>query len=200
MQISPRDDLPVPAERTVYEAEATTNTLTGNGKRYTYSTLHASGGGYVGYLGLGNKLQFNNVMADKAGEYLLTIYYMTEGLRTSQLLVNGEQVGDTVKFKGNYDMIKTFNPEGMGWKMIPVKLNEGSNTITLQAYPDMWGPNIDRITLHPLQVDADAINEVSQTVPVDAQGIYDLSGRSLPAPPDSGVYIQNGKKYLKQRK
>ena len=199
MQVSPRDDLPVPAERTVYEAEATTNTLTGNGKRYTYSTLHASGGGYVGYLGLGNKLQFNNVVADKAGEYLLTIYYMTEGLRTSQLLVNGEQVGDTVKFKGNYDMIKTFNPEGMGWKMIPVKLNEGSNTITLQAYPDMWGPNIDRITLHPLQVDADAINEVSQTVPVDAQGIYDLSGRSLPAPPDSGVYIQNGKKYLKQR-
>ncbi|MGN1256586.1 MAG: glycoside hydrolase family 97 catalytic domain-containing protein [Bacteroidaceae bacterium] len=200
MQVSTRDDLDVPAERVTYEAESMSNMLTGNGKRNSYSTLHASGGGYVGYIGLGNKLQFNKVMADKAGDYLLTVYYMTEGLRVTQLLVNGEQVGDTVKFQGNYDMVKTFNPEGMGWKMIPVKLKEGANTITFQSYADMWGPNFDRITIHPLQVDGDGVKDVSQAVFTDDKSVYNLSGVHLPTPPDSGVFIQSGKKYLKQRK
>ena len=196
MQVSPRDDLPVPADRTVYEAEATANTLTGNGKRYTYNSLHASGGGYVGYVGLGNKLQFNNVEVSQAGDYLLTIYYMTEGLRVCKLMVNDEQVGDTVKFHGNHDMIKTFNPEGMGWKMIPVKLKAGTNTITLQSYTDMWGPNFDRITLHPLAASTpDGVGSVAPAVKVEAGAIYDLTGMQLKSVPDSGIYVRGGKKY-----
>ena len=196
MQVSPRDDLPVPADRTVYEAEATANTLTGNGKRYTYNSLHASGGGYVGYVGLGNKLQFNNVEVSQAGDYLLTIYYMTEGLRVCKLMVNDEQVGDTVKFHGNHDMIKTFNPEGMGWKMIPVKLKAGTNTITLQSYTDMWGPNFDRITLHPLTAPTpDGIGSVAPAVKVESGAIYDLTGMQLKSVPDSGIYVRGGKKY-----
>ena len=196
MQVSPRDDLPVPADRTVYEAEATANTLTGNGKRYTYNSLHASGGGYVGYVGLGNKLQFNNVEVSQAGDYLLTIYYMTEGLRVCKLMVNDEQVGDTVKFHGNHDMIKTFNPEGMGWKMIPVKLKAGTNTITLQSYTDLWGPNFDRITLHPLAASTpDGVGPVAPAVKVEAGAIYDLTGMQLKSVPDSGIYVRGGKKY-----
>ena len=196
MQVSPRDDLPVPADRTVYEAEATANTLTGNGKRYTYNSLHASGGGYVGYVGLGNKLQFNNVEVSQAGDYLLTIYYMTEGLRVCKLMVNDEQVGDTVKFHGNHDMIKTFNPEGMGWKMIPVKLKAGTNTITLQSYTDMWGPNFDRITLHPLTAPTpDGVGSVAPAVKVESGAIYDLTGMQLKSVPDSGIYVRGGKKY-----
>lgn len=196
MQVSPRDDLPVPADRTVYEAEATANTLTGNGKRYTYNSLHASGGGYVGYVGLGNKLQFNNVEVSQAGDYLLTIYYMTEGLRVCKLMVNDEQVGDTVKFHGNHDMIKTFNPEGMGWKMIPVKLKAGTNTITLQSYADGWAPNFDRITLHPLAASTpDGVGSVAPAVKVESGAIYDLTGMQLKSVPDSGIYVRGGKKY-----
>lgn len=218
MQVSPLDNLDVPQERVTYEAESTGNTLTGNTARKTYSTLHASGGGFVGNLGLGGKLQFNHIKAERTGEYLLTIYFISRDTRKAKLLVNGEQIGDTITFRDNGDCTKSWDPEGMGWMMIPVKLQKGSNnTITIQSFTDMWAPNFDRITIHPILTEEEitGIDVPKNTTPYPSRNggeIYDLSGRKIKVQGSqrkedssffthhsslkNGIYIENGKKRL----
>lgn len=196
VQVSPRADLDSPVERVTYEAESTVNTLTGDARRDTYSPLHASAGGYVTYVGKGSMLQFNNVVADHDGEYMLTIYYITQDKRNAKLLVNGEMLCDPLVFNGNDDMTHTYSPEGMGWKMVPVRLKAGRNTITLQSYADGWAPNFDRITLHPLAAPTpDGVGSVAPAVKVEAGAIYDLTGMRLSSVPDRGIYVRGGKKY-----
>ena len=196
VQVSPRADLDTPVERVTYEAESTVNTLTGDARCATYSPLHASAGGYVTYVGKGSMLQFNNVVADHDGEYMLTIYYITQDKRNAKLLVNGEVLCDPLVFNGNDDMTHTYSPEGMGWKMVPVRLKAGRNTITLQSYADGWAPNFDRITLHPLAASTpDGIGSVAPAGKVESGAIYDLTGMQLKSVPDSGIYVRGGKKY-----
>ena len=208
MQVSPLDNLDVPQERITYEAEASVNTLTGKATRKTYSSLHASAGGFVGDLGLGAKLQFNRIKADRDGKYLLTIYYISKDTRTAKLLVNGEQVGDTITFMNNGDCTSTWNPEGMGWKMIPVTLKKGSsNTITIQSFDNEWSPNFDRITLYPILTDEEVTGLTPNPSPNGEGVVYDLSGRMMKSQPNSqfsilnsqlkkGLYIINGKKHI----
>lgn len=196
VQVSPHADLDTPVERVTYEAEATANTLTAGVRRATYSPLHASAGGYVTHVGNGGMLQFNNVKADRDGDYMLTIYYITQDQRNAKLLVNGEVLCDPLVFYGNDDMTRTYSPEGMGWKMVPVRLKAGRNTITLQSYADGWAPNFDRITLHPLAASTpDGVGSVAPAVKVEAGAIYDLTGMQLKSVPDSGIYVRGGKKY-----
>lgn len=196
VQVSPRAGLDTPVERVTYEAESTVNTLTGDARRATYSPLHASAGGYVTYVGKGSMLQFNNVVADHDGDYMLTIYYITQDKRNAKLLVNGEVLCDSLVFNGNDDMTHTYSPEGMGWKMVPVRLKAGRNTITLQSYADGWAPNFDRITLHPLAASTpDGVGSVAPAVKVESGAIYDLTGMQLKSVPDSGIYVRDGKKY-----
>ena len=196
VQVSPRADLDTPVERVTYEAESTVNTLTGDARCATYSPLHASAGGDVTYVGKGSMLQFNNVVADHDGEYMLTIYYITQDKRNAKLLVNGEVLCDPLVFNGNDDMTHTYSPEGMGWKMVPVRLKAGRNTITLQSYADGWAPNFDRITLHPLAASTpDGVGSVAPAVKVESGAIYDLTGMQLKSVPDSGIYVRGGKKY-----
>lgn len=196
VQVSPRADLDTPVERVTYEAESTVNTLTGDARRATYSPLHASAGGYVTYVGKGSMLQFNNVVADHDGDYMLTIYYITQDKRNAKLLVNGEMLCDPLVFNGNDDMTHTYSPEGMGWKMVPVRLKAGRNTITLQSYADGWAPNFDRITLHPLAASTpDGVGSVAPAVKVESGAIYDLTGMRLSSVPDRGIYVRGGKKY-----
>lgn len=196
MQVSPHADLDTPVERVTYEAEATANTLTAEARRATYSPLHASAGGYVTHVGNGSMLQFNDVKADRDGDYMLTIYYITQDQRNAKLLVNGEVLCDPLVFYGNDDMTKTYSPEGMGWKMVPVRLKAGRNTITLQSYADGWAPNFDRITLHPLTAPTpDGVAPVAPAVKVESGAIYDLTGMRLDSEPDSGIYVRGGKKY-----
>lgn len=196
VQLSPQADLDVPVERTTYEAEATANTLTGNTKRKTYSAFHASGGGFVGDLGLGGKLQWNRIKADHTGDYILTIYFISRDTRTAKLLVNGEQVGDTITFRDNGDCTGTWDPEGMSWKMIPVTLKEGStNTVCIQSFDDLWAPNFDRITIQPVPSDDD-ITGIPSPTPENENAIYALNGYKLSGTPRHGVYIKDGKKIL----
>lgn len=196
VQVSPRAGLGTPVERVTYEAEATANTLTAGVRRATYSPLHASAGGYVTHVGNGGMLQFNNVKADRDGDYMLTIYYITQDQRNAKLLVNGEVLCDPLVFYGNDDMTHTYNPEGMGWKMVPVRLKAGDNTITIQSYADGWAPNFDRITLHPLTAPKpDGVAPVEPAVKVESGAIYDLTGMQLKSVPDSGIYVRGGKKY-----
>ena len=205
VQISPDSNLDVPKERTTYEAEASGNSLSGSAKRKEYDALHASGGGFVGDLGNGAKIQFNRVKASHTGEYILTIYYISRDTRPAKLYVNGEQIGDTITFRDNGDCTSSWNPDGMGWKMFPVTLNEGSrNTVTIQAFDDLWAPNFDRITLHPVLSD----DEVTGISPKDLKdfkdfkdlkdlGCYSLDGRKLAGIPSKGIYIHDGKKVLR---
>lgn len=196
MQVSPRADLDTPVERVTYEAEATANTLTAEARRATYSPLHASAGGYVTHVGNGSMLQFNDVKAARDGDYMLTIYYITQDQRKAKLLVNGEVLCDPLVFYGNDDMTKTYSPEGMGWKMVPVRLKAGRNTITIQSYADGWAPNFDRITLHPLTAPTpDGVAPVEPAVKVEPGAIYDLTGMRLNSVPYSGIYVRGGKKY-----
>lgn len=205
MQVSPLDNLDVPQERVTYEAEASTNTLTGKSTRKTYSSLHASAGGFVGDIGLGSKLQFNNIKASRTGRYLLTIYYITKDTRTAKLFVNGEQVGDAITFQSNGDCTNTWNPEGMGWKMIPITLNEGSNnTVTIQAFDDEWSPNFDRITIHPI-LSEEEVTWIDGGNPEHYEmyethetygGCYSIEGVRLSDIPTAGIFIKNGKKRL----
>lgn len=200
MQISPDSNLDVPLDRTTYEAES--GTLSGGAKSKEYNALHASGGKFVGDLGNGGKIQFNRVKATHTGDYILTIYYISRDTRPAKLLVNDEQISDTIFFQSNGDCTSTWNPEGMGWKMIPIKLNEGTrNTITIQAYDDRWAPNFDRITIHPVLSDEEITG-------IDPKGLnpkapndpnyYALDGRKLAGVPSKGLYIHDGKKLLKQ--
>lgn len=196
IQLSPQDDLDVPLERTTYEAEASANTLTGSTKRKTYSSLHASGGGFVGDLGLGGKLQWNRIKASHTGEYILTIYSISRDTRMAKLLINGEQVGDTITFRDNGDCTGTWDPEGMSWKMIPITLKEGNtNTVAIQSFDDLWAPNFDRITIHPVLSDDDITGIPSPTAETD-KAIYALNGCKLSGTPRHGVYIKDGKKIL----
>lgn len=200
MQISPNDNLDVPLERTTYEAEASSNYLTGSAKRKSYDALHASGGSYVGDVGNGAKIQFKRIKATHDGEYILTIYYISADTRPAKLLVNDEQVGDSIFFQSNGDCTSSWNPEGMSWKMIPITLKKGStNTITIQAYDDLWGPNFDRITIHPVLSDEEVVSMKSLTPdsnPVVDENTYTLDGRIINSHSAKGVYIKNGKKRL----
>ena len=207
MQLSPQDNLDVPQERTTYEAEATANTLTGKTTRKTYTSIHASGGGFVGDLGQGGKLQFNRIKAERTGPYLLTIYFISADTRKAKLLVNDEQVGDTVTFNSNGDCTSSWNPEGMSWMMIPITLYEGSNnTITIQSYDDLWAPNFDRITIHRILTDEELTGISSPKAPHEGREFpitrgdktYSLDGRKLSAAPSKGIVICDGKKVLVQ--
>ena len=203
MQISPNDNLAVPLERTTYEAESTNNTLAGGAKKKTYDALHASAGGFVGDLGLGGKIQFNRIRASHSGDYILTIYYISHDTRPAKLLVNDVQVGDTIFFQGNGDCTSSWDPDGMGWKMFPITLNEGTkNTITIQAFDDLWAPNFDRITIHPILSDEEITgivpNKMTSFTPYQDDNYYTPDGRKLASVPQKGIYIHDGKKLLKQ--
>ena len=206
VQISPDANLDVPLERTTYEAEASANTLTGSAKRKSYDALHASGGSFVGDEGKGAKIQFNRIKASHTGDYILTIYYISHDTRTAKLLVNDVQIGDTIFYQGNGDCTSSWDPDGIGWKMFPIKLNEGNtNTITIQAFDDLWSPNFDRITIHPVLSD-DEVTGIDSKVLKDLKDLndpyvtnyYSLDGRKLSAVPSKGIYINDGKKILKQ--
>lgn len=200
IQVSPDGYLDVPQERITYEAEASANTLSGRANRKTYSSLHASNGGFVGDLGLGSKLQFNRIKADRTGEYLLTIYFISKDTRTAKLFVNGEQIGDTIIFKSNGDCTDTWDPNGMSWKMIPIKLEKGSNnTVTIQSFDNEWSPNFDRITIHPI-LSEDEVTKLESLSPnpspVGEGNTYTLDGLRINGHPTEGIYIKNGKKHF----
>ena len=202
VQISPDDNLAVPLERTTYEAESSSNNLSGGAKAKEYDALHASGGKFVGDLGLGGQIQFNRIKATHSGDYILTIYYISKDTRPAKLFVNDVQIGDTIYYQSNGDNSSTWNPEGMGWKMFPITLNKGSNnTITIQAFDDLWAPNFDRITIHPVLSDEEVTG-------IDLRGLkgfkdlnninyYALDGHKLAGVPAKGIYIHDGKKILK---
>ena len=127
---------PAPTQSTSYEAESAVL----GGSAVIASCPACSGGEKVGGLGLGagNNVTFNNVYVAKAGEYLMQVDSMTEGLRSYLYSVNG----------GSYQTLNCgggsfFLPAGT---TVPVYLQKGMNTIQFGS-PVSYPPDLDRIII-----------------------------------------------------
>jgi alpha-galactosidase len=125
-----------PAASTSYEAEFAVL----GGSAVIASCPSCSGGEKVGGLGLGagNNVTFNNVSVAKAGEYLMQVDSMTQGLRSYLYSVNG----------GSYQTLNC----GGGSFFLPasttvlVYLQKGLNTIEFGS-PVSYPPDLDRIVI-----------------------------------------------------
>jgi alpha-galactosidase len=133
---------------TKYEAESSTNTLSGSAVAQTCSGC--SGGKNVGYIGNGTSgsngtLQFNNVSVSTAGSHQLVISYIdgdssTYGIgtsRTASISVNGG-TAFTVSFPATGDWSEVVTTT------VAVNLNAGNNTIKF-SNSSAWTPDIDKI-------------------------------------------------------
>jgi len=122
---------------TGYEAEAPANTLTGNAGLAGCDAC--SGQQKVGNLYLGGALAVNGVQAAQAGAYQLNVAYVTADPRSAIISANGGPA-TTVDF-----------PPTGGWGItatvtVPVRLNAGANTITIDSGSG-FSPDIDAIAL-----------------------------------------------------
>ncbi len=127
---------PAPTSSTSYEAESAVL----GGSAVIASCPACSGGEKVGGLGLGagNNVTFNNVYVEKAGEYLMQVDSMTQGLRSYLYSVNG----------GSY---QTLNCGGGSFFLpasttVPVYLQKGTNTVEFGS-PVSYPPDLDRIVI-----------------------------------------------------
>ncbi|MFT4028558.1 MAG: glycoside hydrolase family 97 catalytic domain-containing protein [Protaetiibacter sp.] len=137
---------PLPFDGTadrVLEAEAGGNVRTGSAA--VYSCPGCSGGSKVGYLGNGATVQFSDVQAPAAGDYVLRVGYLAEDPRSFTVSVNGgapQEVSPPRSGLGNDG-----NPSG--WDIVrdvdvPVTLAAGANTVTI-GNASAYAPDIDRI-------------------------------------------------------
>ena len=113
-------------------------TITGdkNGK-------YSSGGAHVGYIGSGadNAVTFENVNVDKAGEYVLRIYYVSGERRSLSVDVNGSKAATLDGLYANRN-----DWSGIAAADTKVNLKAGANTIKLYN-ANAYGPSIDRIAV-----------------------------------------------------
>ncbi len=195
VQISPKADLPTPVAYTTYEAEAPVNTRSSGVTVNDVDATHASGGKQVNNLGVGRKLTFNKVEATHGkGRYVLSLYYSTVDERKAEILVNNKSQG-TVTFKGNANRANTYGPEGMGLYRMEVELQEGDNTIALQAPQDGWSPNFDRITLAPLATGDTGLTALPHQAERTPSGpVYSLDGQLVAQ--DASTFRGKGGLYL----
>jgi alpha-galactosidase len=127
---------PASSPSTSYEAE----TAILGGSAVIASCPNCSGGEKVGGLGLGaeNNVTFNNVYAPRAGEYLMQVDSMTQGLRSYLYSVNGGPFQTLNAGGGSF-----FLPAST---TVPVYLDKGLNTIQFGS-PVSYPPDLDRIVI-----------------------------------------------------
>jgi len=127
-------------ELTKYEAESTDN-LFHLVSRPTDTDGLCSGNKFVGNIGTGNSLTFQKVQAPVAGDYAMTIFYMSLDARSAYVKVNGAN-------SMSYDFNSTdgWGGNGLGFKTVIVTLKEGDNSIEM-GNAASFGPNIDRIVI-----------------------------------------------------
>jgi chitodextrinase len=124
---------------TVYEADASANTLSGGAVVQACSAC--LDGNKVGYIGDGATLTFPKVTAAQAGSHTLTIYYVdADAGRSGTLTVNGTST--TVTFHGTNDSNWNFVQS----LTVTVNLNAGNNTVEF-SNPSGWSADIDHLTL-----------------------------------------------------
>jgi hypothetical protein len=133
-----------------YEAESSANTLGGAAVRSSNGA--ASGGSYVGYVGLGagNTLTFNNVSAAAAGRYRMVVSYANGELGEGASNYNSNIVDRYADVSVNGAAAsRSYFRNTLGWSnfrttVIDVDLQAGNNTITF-SNSAKYAPDIDRI-------------------------------------------------------
>ena len=135
-----------------YEAEASGNTRGGTAVITTDSA--ASGGKYVGYIGLGaaNTLTFNNVTVSAAGTYRMVITYANGELGDGASNYNSNIVDRSADISVNGGIAKkVYFRNTLGWSnyrttVVDVTLAAGNNTIKF-SNSSAYAPNIDKIEI-----------------------------------------------------
>jgi hypothetical protein len=135
---------------TNYEAEASGNTRGGAAVITTDSA--ASGGKYVGYIGLGaaNTLTINNVAVSAAGTYRMVITYANGELGDGATNYNSNIVDRSADISVNGGIAKkVYFRNTLGWSnyrttVMDVTLAAGNNTIKF-SNSSAYAPNIDKI-------------------------------------------------------
>nr|WTB34505.1 carbohydrate-binding protein [Streptomyces sp. NBC_00830] len=127
-------------KKTAYEAESPANTLSGNASIAECGAC--SGTHKVGNLYTGGKLQFNDVVATKAGHYMIDVSYISGDARPAKISSNGNGA-TSLKFPATADWgtVETVT--------VPVTLKAGTNTITIDSGDD-YAPDIDQIAVPQL--------------------------------------------------
>ncbi len=132
---------PAPAT-TSYEAES--GTLSGGA--VIASSGYCSGGSKVGYIGgisSNGICVINNVYAATAGTYRMHVYYVSADNRTFYVTVNnGGFVGLPCPGSGNWNTVCSISMD--------ITLNAGNNTIKFDNGAGAYAPDLDRITITPL--------------------------------------------------
>ncbi len=135
-----------------YEAEASGNTR--GGTAVVGSNTAASGGQYVGYVGLGsaNTLTFNNVSAAAAGTYRMVITYANGELGGGASNYNSNIVDRYANISVNGGTAqKVFFRNTLGWSnyrttVVDITLQAGNNTITF-SNSAAYAPDLDKIAI-----------------------------------------------------
>jgi hypothetical protein len=96
------------------------------------------GKGFADFGGAGSSVEWGNVLAEKAGEFMLTFRYAASSNRPCELVVNGEKVG-----RLNFDSTGGWT----NWKTIEMKASfkQGGNSVKVVSISD--GPNLDAMAV-----------------------------------------------------
>lgn len=120
-----------------YEAEAEGNIVSGNAS--ISDSPVASGGKKVGGMYQGSSLQFTNVNVSAAGEYTITVYYISGDPRPFNISANG----GARQFE---EPPKTADWGTVGTYEVTLPLNAGANTILIDDN-NWYSPDIDKIVI-----------------------------------------------------
>jgi alpha-glucosidase len=129
---------------TTYEAEAAGNTCS-NGARVVSPDSLCSNKSFVGWIGNGGTLVIKNIKVSKAGNYNMTLYYMTGDTRDTYIKVN-DQEAITYSFNG----WGSYDGNGLAMRNFTVNLTSGDNSI---EFGNATGNaiNIDRIVISSVE-------------------------------------------------
>lgn len=135
-----------------YEAESSVNTFN---NCYIFDDGNCSGGRYVGWIGGGRSLQFNNVYASTAGIYKITVSYRCGNRYTYCSVNNGEQSVIYYPFISNDWWV-------VGNYTFTVALNAGNNTLRFGNDSD-WGVDIDKISINSIPEPIEGVTMYDRT-------------------------------------
>jgi uncharacterized protein YkwD len=120
-----------------YEAEASTNTLTGGAR--TAACERCSGAKKVGWVGNTGVLAFTGVLAERAGATTVNVTYSSGERRTALLSVNGgTSTAITFPTTRGFDRPGTLR--------VTVTLKSGDNTVAF-GNPSGWAPDFDKLVV-----------------------------------------------------
>lgn len=126
--------------KTSYEAESSSNFISEGAHIENESS--ASGGRKVTYLGLGEYMIFHDVTAETTGQYIIRIYYLTEGNRNLYIKANDGEGQKVICFdSGSFHNVE--------YKDTFLNLSAGTNDLTIYNDED-YCPDIDRIVVFPV--------------------------------------------------